>query len=112
MIQIVMKPEPAPVVRGEGLYRVLFNGEEIGFRVRAKNARDAERKMMVVFRHELPSKTLDFNADDYPLYDKEVEDGKEESGVPLHQREVEERGDTQGRKCLHEEGVRTDTGRA
>lgn len=76
MIQIVMKPEPAPVVRGEGLYRVLFNGEEIGFRVRAKNARDAERKLMVVFRHELPSKTLDFNADDYPLYDKEESDGK------------------------------------
>lgn len=80
MIQIVMKPEEAPVVKGEGLYRTLFNGETLGFRIRAKNAREAERKLMIVFRHELTSKLIDFRAEDHPLYDKEEDDEK----TPAH----------------------------
>lgn len=78
MIQIVMKPvDKVPVVKGEGLYEAVFNGERIGLRVRAKRACEAERKMMIVFRHELTNKSLEFNANDYPLYDKETMNGKE-----------------------------------
>ena len=77
MIQIVMKPDKAPVVNHEGLYRAVFNCEDLGLRVRAKNAREAERKMMVVFRHELTDKTINFRPEDYPAYDKGESDGKE-----------------------------------
>ena len=77
MIRIVFKPERAPVVRGESLYRAVFNREDLGLRVRAKNAREAERKIMVVFRHELTDKTINFRPEDYPTYDKEERDGKE-----------------------------------
>ena len=79
MIQIVMKPEPAPTVRGEGLYRAVFNCEDLGLRVRAKNAREAERKLMIVFRHELTWKLIDFNADDFPSYERN-ENGKTKEG--------------------------------
>ena len=83
MIQIVFKPEKAPIEKSEGLYRTLFNGEALGFRVRARNAREAERKLMVVFRHELTDKTINFRPEDYPAYDKEESDGKEtEKGHP------------------------------
>ena len=77
MIQIVMKPEPAPTVRGEGLYRAVFNCEDLCLRIRAKNAREAERKLMIVFRHELTGKPIDFNADDFPSYERN-ENGKTE----------------------------------
>lgn len=91
MIQIVMKPvEKAPVVKGEGLYETVFNGEKLGLRVRAKRACEAERKLMIIFRHELMNKSIDFNADDYPLYDKEVTDeGKTEKtgGTENHRAE-------------------------
>ena len=80
MIQIVFKPEKAPIVRGESLYRAVFNCEDLGLRVRAKNAREAERKLMVVFRHELKNKSVDFKAEDYPTYDKEESNGKETKG--------------------------------
>lgn len=83
MIQIVMKPDKAPVVNREGLYRVVFNCEELGFRVRARNAREAERKLMIVFRHELSDKLINFKAEDYPAYDKEEHNGEEtEKGHP------------------------------
>ena len=79
MIQIVFKPERAPVVRGESLYRAVFNCEDVGLRVRAKNAREAERKMMIIMRHELTGKLIDFNADDFPNYERN-ENGKTEEG--------------------------------
>lgn len=83
MIQIVMKPGKAPVVNHEGLYRAVFNCEDLGFRVRARNAREAERKLMIVFRHELSNKLINFKAEDYPTYDKEESNGKEtEKGRP------------------------------
>ena len=78
MIQMVMKPDKAPVVNHEGVYRALFGGEDIGLRIRARNAREAERKLMIAFRHELTNKTIDFRAEDYPLYDKE-ECGEDET---------------------------------
>ena len=77
MIQIVFKPEKAPIVRGESLYRAVFNYENLGLRVRAKNAREAERRIMVVFRHELTDKTINFRPEDFPAYDKEESDGIE-----------------------------------
>ena len=83
MIQIVFKPEKAPVVKGESLYRAVFNCEDLGLRVRAKNAREAERKLMIVCRHELTNKLIDFKAEDHPAYDKEGSDEKEtEKGHP------------------------------
>ena len=76
MIQIVMKPEPAPVIRGEGLYRAVFNQKEDIFLVRARNAAEAERKTMIVMRHELTGKLIDFSADDFPSYDRKEEDAE------------------------------------
>ena len=81
MIQIVMKPEPAPTVRGEGLYRAVFNCEDLGLRIRAKNAHEAERKMMIIMRHELTRKLIDFNADDFPNYERKEDNGKDEEGA-------------------------------
>ena len=80
MIQMVMKPDKAPVVNHEGVYRAVFGGEDIGLRIRARNAREAERKLMIAFRHELTNKTIDFRAEDYPLYDKEECDEDETEG--------------------------------
>ena len=77
MIQIVMKPDKAPVVKGEGIYGAVFNCEDLGLRIRAKNAREAKRKLMIVFRHELKNKSVDFKAEDYPTYDKEESNGEE-----------------------------------
>ena len=76
MIQIVMKPERAPIVRGESLYRAVFNCEDLGLRVRARNAREAERKTKIVFRHELTNKLINFRAEDHPAYDKEESNGE------------------------------------
>ena len=73
MIRIVFKPEPAPVVRGEGLYRAVFNQKEDIFLVRARNAAEAERKTMIVMRHELTGKLIDFNADDFQSYERKEE---------------------------------------
>ena len=81
MIRIVFKPERAPVVRGESLYRAVFNCEDLGLRVRAKNAREAERKMMIIMRHELTGKLIDFNADDFPNYERKEDNGKDKGGA-------------------------------
>ena len=81
MIQIVFKPEKAPIVRGESLYRAVFNCEDIGLRVRAKNAREAERKTMIIFRHELTGKFMDFNADDFPSYERKEDNDKDKEGI-------------------------------
>ena len=80
MIQMVMKPDKAPVVNHEGVYRAVFGGEDIGLRIRARNAREAERKLMIVFRHELTGKMIDFKPEDYPAYDKEECDEDETEG--------------------------------
>ena len=54
MIQIVMKPVPGEgVVRRETLYMALFNGEDIGMRVRALRASHAEEKVMEMLRHSI-----------------------------------------------------------
>lgn len=79
MIQIVFKPEKAPVVKGEALYKAVFNQKEDIFLVRARNAAEAERKTMIVMRHELTRKLIDFNADDFPSYERN-ENGKTEEG--------------------------------
>lgn len=60
MIQLVMKPEKAPVVDHEGLYGVYMNGNLL-FRVRARNARHAEEKVMFLMKRETSGKVLDFD---------------------------------------------------
>lgn len=60
MIQLVMKPEKAPVVSHEGLYGAYMNGNLL-FRVRARNARHAEEKVMFLMKRETSGKVLDFN---------------------------------------------------
>lgn len=60
MIRVVMKPVRAPVVAREGLYAALFDGEEL-FRVRARNARHAEAKLMYLMKRETSGKVLDFD---------------------------------------------------
>lgn len=75
MIQLVMKPERAPIVKREGLYSVKMNGEHL-FHVRARNAPHAERKLAYCFKRELSGKTLDFNLEE--LKDGEGKDRAEE----------------------------------
>lgn len=54
MIQIVMKPVPGEgVVNRETLYTALFNGKDIGMRVRALRASHAEEKVMEVFHYSI-----------------------------------------------------------
>lgn len=60
MIQIVLKPVKAPVVNREGLYDAAFNGRKM-FRVRARNARHAERKIMFLVERETKDKVIDYD---------------------------------------------------
>ena len=60
MIQLVMKPVKAPIVKREGLYSMRMNGEHL-MHIRALNAPHAERKLAYCFKRELSGKTLDFN---------------------------------------------------
>ena len=54
MIQIVMKPVPGEgVVHRETLYTALFNGADIGMKVRALRASHAEEKVMEMLRHSI-----------------------------------------------------------
>lgn len=77
MIQIVMKPVPGEgVVNRETLYTALFNGEDVGLRVRGLRASHAEAKMMVVFREQLRGKTVDYDLERY-LEGKENEKAEE-----------------------------------
>lgn len=73
MIQIVMRPVKAPVVNYEGLYSACAGGVEL-LRVRARNARHAEEKLMFCFRRELEGKTLDF---DLERFRKEDDNGQD-----------------------------------
>ena len=82
MISIVMKPvHGAPSVKGEGLYDAVFRGGERLFRVRARNATAAEEKVMIVFRHELRGKGIDFNAADFPEYRNPENREEEDNGM-------------------------------
>ena len=82
MIQLVMKPEKAPVVNHEGLYSVRMNGEHL-MHIRARNAPHAERKLAYCFRRELSGKTLDFNLE-------ELENGEDKDGEPCQAPEPSE----------------------
>ncbi len=72
MIQIVMKPTPGEgVVHGETLYTALFNGEDVGLRVRGLRASHAEAKMMAIFRAQLRGKTVSY---DLKSYERSLDD--------------------------------------
>jgi hypothetical protein len=73
MIQIVMKPTPGEgVVNRETLYTALFNGEDVGLRVRGLRASHAEEKLMVIFREQLKGKTVDYDLEAYNKKNAEV----------------------------------------
>lgn len=77
MIQIVMKPTPGEgVVDRETLYTALFNGEDVGLRVRGLRASHAEEKMMVIFREQLKGKTVDYDLEAYNK--RNAKDNKDE----------------------------------
>lgn len=63
MICLVMRPTKEPVVNYEGLYTVDMNGVPLGLKVRARNAKCAEEKIMFCFNRELNGKTLDFDVE-------------------------------------------------
>lgn len=65
MIRIVLKPVPkASVVDREGLYDAVFNGRKM-FRVRARNARHAEQKLMFLVEHETKNKVIDYDLEKF-----------------------------------------------
>ena len=77
MIQIVMKPTPdTGVVDRETLYTALFDGEDVGLRVRALRASHAEAKMMAIFRAQLNGKTVSY---DLEAYEKSLDDRRKEN---------------------------------
>jgi hypothetical protein len=89
MIQIVMKPDKAPVVNREGLYVVLFNGRDVGLRVRALRASHAEAKLMETLEESVRGKkdpvdgkfTIDFDLERW-LEGKDKENvGDQENGA-------------------------------
>jgi len=83
MLQLVMKPEKAPVVNHEGLYSVRLNGEHLMY-VRAKNAQHAEKKLVYCFKRELTGKTLSFNLEAFTeggILEDENEDNGNETGA-------------------------------
>lgn len=66
MIQIVMKPDyEAGIKDRESLYKVLFNGEDVGLRVRGLKAAHAEEKLMEIFRLDLKGKEVDYDLEAY-----------------------------------------------
>lgn len=70
MIGIVFKPvKRASIRNGEGLYDAVFNRGEKLFRIRAKNAPEAERKLMIMFRRETKDKTFEFSTVGLEEYD-------------------------------------------
>lgn len=70
MVGIVFKPvRGAPVVSGEGLYDAVFNQRERMFRIRARTAGDAERKLMIMFRAQAKGRTFSFRTEDFTEYD-------------------------------------------
>lgn len=89
MIQIVMKPDKAPVVNHEGLYVALLNGRDVGLRVRALRASHAEAKLVETLEESVRSKkdpvdgkfTIDFDLEKW-LEGKDRKDdvGDNESG--------------------------------
>ena len=80
MIQIVMKPTPGEgVVDRETLYTALFNGEDVGLRVRGLRASHAEAKMMAIFRTQLRGKTVSY---DLEAYERRLKDAKAEESAP------------------------------
>lgn len=86
MIQIVMKPDKAPVVNREGLYVALFNGRDVGLRVRALRASHAEAKLMETLEKSVGDRkengvfTIDFDLEKW-LEGKDKENvGDNESG--------------------------------
>ena len=77
MIQIVMKPTPGAGVQDrETLYTALFNGEDVGLRVRGLRASHAEAKMMAIFRAQLRGKTVSY---DLEAYEKSLDDRRKEN---------------------------------
>lgn len=78
MIQIVMKPDYAIKPKdGENCYGVMFNGEDIGFRVFGRRASHAEEKLMVIFKEQLKEKVVDY---DLEAYRKSKSEGRNEEG--------------------------------
>lgn len=81
MIQIVMKPGKAPVVNREGLYVALFNGRDLGLRVRALRASHAEAKLMATFEKSVEERkdngvfTIDFNLEEWIKGKEKKDDG-------------------------------------
>lgn len=71
MIQIVMKPDKAPVVNHESLYVALFNGRDLGLRVRALRASHAETKLMETLEKSINDRkdngvfTIDFDLEEW-----------------------------------------------
>lgn len=67
MLAVKMIPVPgARTVSGEGLYAAVLSTdrshyEDLGLKVRAKTALNAEKKLLFCFRRELKGKTLDFD---------------------------------------------------
>ena len=89
MIQIVMKPDyDAGVVDKKTLYKVLFNGEDVGLRVRGFRAAHAEAMLMEIFRLDLKGKEVDYDLEAYRK-NKEKAGGCQEDAAEAEEAESE-----------------------
>lgn len=76
MTELVCKPLREPVVKGRGVYAVYMNRTDLGLRVRARNAAEADLMIQTCFRHELPGKTLDYDINMFKENNNVNEEGK------------------------------------
>ena len=84
-----MKPDKAPVVNREGLYVALFNGRDLGLRVRALRASHAEAKLMETLEESVRNKkdpvdgkfTIDFDLEKWLEGKDEENVGDQERGA-------------------------------
>lgn len=93
MIQILMKRDcEAGIKDKEALYKVLFDGEDIGLSVRALKASHAENKLMEVFRTNLNGKEIDYDLEAYWKSKNKKHEGEKSTKEEADLKEAERGG--------------------
>ena len=79
MTELVCKPTPGErIVKGRGLYSVFMNRVDLGLRIRAKNAGQADLMLQTCFQHELIGKMLDYDLEQFKKGTSDGNEGNEE----------------------------------
>lgn len=85
MTELVCRPLKEPVVKGKGVYAVYMNRTDLGLRVRARNAAEADLMLQTCFLHELPGKTLNYDINQFKENDNGEEDKEGKVSEPVEE---------------------------